>query len=173
MSVMLPAIIDVEASGFGSGSYPIEVGWVEGGGRAHCMLIRPYSHWTHWDASAEHLHGITRDILWQHGVDGAEVCHALNNSLKEQVVYSDAWANDMSWLACLFEEANVTPLFRIESLLVLLSESEREQWNTVISQIRKQENLTRHRASADAKIIQKSFRTILEGRSGKERCAVR
>jgi len=47
------AILDVEASGFGAGSYPIEVGYVFGDGRSYCTLIRPVSSWTHWDAKAK------------------------------------------------------------------------------------------------------------------------
>jgi hypothetical protein len=34
-------VIDVEASGFGRGSYPIEVGFVLPDGEAVCTLVRP------------------------------------------------------------------------------------------------------------------------------------
>ncbi len=37
----LPTVIDVEASGFGAGSYPIEVGVAFPDGRSWCCLIRP------------------------------------------------------------------------------------------------------------------------------------
>ena len=35
----LPTILDIEASGFGPGSYPIEIGFVTGAGKAWCSLI--------------------------------------------------------------------------------------------------------------------------------------
>ena len=44
-----PYIIDVEASGFGNGSYPIEVGVVLNNGEKFCTLIVPAANWTHWD----------------------------------------------------------------------------------------------------------------------------
>jgi hypothetical protein len=37
----VPAILDVEASGFGRGSYPVEVGYVLEDGVSQCMLVRP------------------------------------------------------------------------------------------------------------------------------------
>ena len=53
----LPTILDIEASGFGPGSYPIEVGLVLPDGDAWCSLIRPEPGWLHWDPSAEQVHG--------------------------------------------------------------------------------------------------------------------
>ena len=53
-----PSIMDIEASGFGRSSYPIEVGYVLGDGSSFCTLIRPLPSWTHWDASAESVHHI-------------------------------------------------------------------------------------------------------------------
>ena len=43
---LAPAVLDVEASGFGRSSYPIEIGVVFPDGHAYCTLIRPESHWT-------------------------------------------------------------------------------------------------------------------------------
>ena len=44
-----PLIIDVEASGFGSKSYPIEIGVALNDGQRFCTLILPAPNWTHWD----------------------------------------------------------------------------------------------------------------------------
>ena len=57
---MLPCIIDLEASGFGRGSYPIEVGLCLGDSSSHCFLVRPEEDWQHWDPEAEKVHGISR-----------------------------------------------------------------------------------------------------------------
>ncbi|MFO1249856.1 MAG: hypothetical protein U1E77_01625 [Inhella sp.] len=39
--MQLPAFIDIEASGFGRGSYPIEVGFVDRDGQLFCTLVQP------------------------------------------------------------------------------------------------------------------------------------
>lgn len=39
--VMYPIIIDAEASGFGTDSYPIEVGVALGDASRHCYLVSP------------------------------------------------------------------------------------------------------------------------------------
>lgn len=158
--MQLPAVIDIEASGFGAGSYPIEAGWVEADGKAHCYLIKPFEHWIHWDEQAQSLHGITRALLNSKGKAPKEVCLKLNASLQGRVVYSDAWSHDMCWLGRLFEEAEVRQAFRMESILTLLNEEEKNHWSAMLDQVRKVETMTRHRASADARVIQKCFRAI-------------
>ena len=50
---MVPAFIDVEASGFGRHSYPIEVGVVLPDRESHCFIISPPTHWSYWDPEAE------------------------------------------------------------------------------------------------------------------------
>jgi len=47
-----PAVLDIEASGFGRDSYPVEIGYVLPDGQTWCTLIRPAPAWTHWDATA-------------------------------------------------------------------------------------------------------------------------
>ena len=63
----LPVIIDIEASGFGRGSYPIEIGYYTPEGSSYCTLICPEADWVHWDASAESVHGIQRELLLRKG----------------------------------------------------------------------------------------------------------
>ena len=65
--VMRPAILDIEASGFGDDGYPIEVGVVLPNGRKYCSLVTPEPEWIHWDEGAAKLHGITRTMLATHG----------------------------------------------------------------------------------------------------------
>ena len=61
--ISLPTVLDVEASGFGRNSYPIEVGFVLPDGHTFCTLIRPQAHWTHWDEQAAQTHHIPRKVL--------------------------------------------------------------------------------------------------------------
>ena len=73
-----PAVLDVEASGFGRHSYPVEVGYVLPDGSTFCTLIRPEPEWTHWDPEAERLHHITRELALLRGKPVAEVVRLLD-----------------------------------------------------------------------------------------------
>lgn len=151
------SFIDVEASGLGSGSYPIEVGVALEDGTTHCMLICPPSSWTHWDESAEQLHGISRESLLLSGRSPIDVAMMLNELLGERVIYSDAWGNDACWLARLFDEAGVTQRFRIDSIVSLMNCDQLGLWSYAKEQAERQLFLRRHRASNDARVLHKTF----------------
>ena len=152
----LPAIIDVEASGFGRGSYPIEIGVAMSNGDLHCFLIRPPADWQHWDRNAEQVHGISRAILEQHGRPVDDVAVALNALLWGQTVYSDAWGHDSSWIGKLFDAASSHPRFRILTLRELLSDAQVRCWQQARQQLTAIE-AQRHRASNDARLIQQTY----------------
>ncbi len=156
-ALKLPTVLDVEASGFGRNSYPIEVGFVLPDGHTFCTLIRPLEHWTHWDAQAALTHHIPRTLLQARGQSVAEVAHKLNVDLRGQTVYSDGWVNDYSWLGALYDAADMTPTFRLENLRVLLTEAEAEQWHRTKAEIGAERGAQRHRASADARLLQLTF----------------
>ncbi|MCK5398372.1 MAG: hypothetical protein KAJ33_08995, partial [Thermoplasmata archaeon] len=109
---MIPVILDIEASGFGKESYPIEIGFVLSDQTAHCHIIRPVAHWTFWDESAESLHGVSREILLQSGKPVEDIAQWLDDLLVGKTVYSDAWGHDVTWLGKLFDEAGVPLLFQ-------------------------------------------------------------
>ena len=152
-----PAILDIEASGFGRASYPIEVGYILGDGTSFCTLIRPAPTWTHWDASAESVHHITRATLERHGRPVAEVAALLNDRLKGQTLFCDGWGHDFPWLWALFEEAGSVPLFRLDSVRSLLSEDEAGRWQRTRDRISGEFSLARHRASVDAWLLQQTW----------------
>jgi hypothetical protein len=149
-----PAVLDVEASGFGRNSYPIEVGFALPSGQVFCMLIRPEPQWTHWDPQAERVHHITRTTLLQRGRPVPVVARLLNEHLRGLTVYSDGWANDYSWLGNLFEVADLSPSFRLENLRALLQEDEADHWHEVKQQAAGERGQQRHRASSDARLLQ-------------------
>lgn len=153
-ALLTPTILDVEASGFGRNSYPIEVGFVLPDGQAYCTLIRPETHWTHWDAQAEATHHISRSLILKRGLPVLEVARKINSQLAGQTVYSDGWANDYSWLGALFDAADMSPTFKLENLRALLDEQQADQWHTVKAQISSESGIQRHRASADARLLQ-------------------
>ena len=154
---MDPIIIDVEASGFGRGSYPIEVGVAMPDGRNYCTIIRPERDWTHWDKTAETLHGISREILVEHGRSPLEVARQLNVWLAGEVVYSDAWSHDSSWLAQLFERAGISQHFKLQALRELMTDQQLACWNEVKQEVIKELGYRRHRASQDALILHHTY----------------
>lgn len=152
-----PPIMDIEASGFGPGSYPIEIGFIDRGGKTWCSLIRPESDWRHWDDQAASMHGITRAQMAQHGRSVGEIAEALNSQLRGQIIYSDAWAHDYTWLNRIYESANRSPSFKLENLRALLDERQAAHWHEVKAQLQGLLGPQRHRASADARLLQQTF----------------
>jgi hypothetical protein len=154
MSLPLPCILDIEASGFGRRSYPIEVGYVLPDGRSRCTLIRPLPQWTHWDEQAEQLHGITRDALQAHGRPTDAVARMLNDDLAGLTVYCDGWAHDYTWLGALFDAAGQQPAFKLESVRMLLAESRLARLPELQREALQRMGVDRHRASNDARALQ-------------------
>jgi hypothetical protein len=153
-------VLDIEASGFGRHSYPIEVGYVMPDGRAACMLVRPMPDWTHWDAAAEKVHGIGRGTLLDHGQAVREVALALNRDLSGRTVYCDGWAHDYPWLAALFDAAELRAGFRLESVSALLDEARLGRLDAARQAALREMGLTRHRASNDARALQRALTRV-------------
>ena len=156
----IPAIIDLEASGFGRGSYPIEVGVALEDGTVHAMLITPANGWDHWDEKAEKIHGITREQLKKNGKPVREVAIFLNDLCGGQILYSDAWSFDSSWLGRLFDEAEIVQRFRLDTITRLLNEDELNRWSDVKDETGKVLGLELHRAANDVKLLRETFKTV-------------
>ena len=153
----VPAILDIEASGFGAGSYPIEIGFVLPDGAGFCTLIRPLPEWTHWDPAAERVHGITRLAAQCHGRAAPKVAQLLNEQLHGMTVYCDAWAHDYAWLHILFAATGEQPSFRLEHVISLIPQDEIERWPLAKQAAAEQLHLRRHRASNDARVLQRAL----------------
>ena len=157
-----PFIIDVEASGFGSTSYPIEVGVALSNGKRFCTLILPAPDWTHWDKEAEQIHHVSRDVLQSYGKPVTEVADQLNDMFEGKILYSDGWVVDKPWLTTLFHAAGREMKFHVSPLEMILNEQQMEIWHETKNEVINQVNLKRHRASNDAVIIQETFKQTLE-----------
>ncbi len=157
---LAPTVLDVEASGFGRNSYPIEIGFVLPNGHAYCTLIRPEASWTHWDAQAEATHHIPRSLILERGVPVLQVAHTINAQLAGQTVYSDGWANDFSWVGALFDAVDMSPSFKLDNLRALLDDQQADLWHTVKAQISSERGVQRHRASADARLLQLTLQRL-------------
>ena len=159
---MTPIIMDIEASGFGVGSYPIEVGVIFADGSNYAALIKPQQEWTHWDSAAARCHGLSRQQLQQYGRSAHEVAEQLNRRLNGKTLYSDAWSHDSSWLDLLFDAVQLPRRFRLESVRALLPESQLACWNANKKAVMQQLQLPRHRALADAQVLQQTIVRTLQ-----------
>lgn len=152
-----PNVLDFEASGFGSESYPIEVGYCLANGERFCKLIRPYPDWIHWDTQAEALHGIDRATLMAAGEDPVTVCQELNQRLGGLTLYSDGWVADKRWFDRLFYCAGVRPLVHLSPIENVQNECQHFIWDQVKGDLLQSTAFSRHRASSDAEFIQRVF----------------
>ena len=158
----LPTLLDIEASGFGRGSYPIEIGLARTDGSTCAFLIQPLEEWTHWDPKAELLHGISRARLQREGYPVIEVARWLNDELAEiGIAYSDSWGYDNTWMSLLFHHAGMLPRFRLEALRRLLDERQLELWSTAKEALITECDIQRHRAGEDARLLQLTYEHTL------------
>ncbi|WP_414476429.1 hypothetical protein [Microvirga sp. M2] len=101
--------LDIEASGLGSASFPIEIGWViddEAGPES--FLVRPHATWalaSGWSAASAEIHGITPALLETQGLSVEEACTRLNDLARGRLVVSDAHRHDDWWLGRLYAAA--------------------------------------------------------------------
>jgi hypothetical protein len=156
-----PIIIDVEASGFGGTSYPIEVGVALDDDTTYCSLIQPAPDWDHWDRDAEKVHRIGRDVLQAHGKPMEQVAASLNELLEGKTLYSDGWVVDKPWLTTLFHKAQMDMAFRVSPLEMILSPEQMERWHETKASVLAEVPEQRHRASFDAWVIQETYRRTL------------
>ncbi|MCU6434049.1 hypothetical protein LPB67_09750 [Undibacterium sp. Jales W-56] len=150
----VPIIIDFEASGFGKGSYPIEVGFSGRHGEGWCTLIRPEDDWNHWDLDAAKVHHIPREILVERGRSAIYVADQLNYFLSGYTVYTDGWTQDYVWMARLFDAAQKVPRFKLADLREIISNEQETRWHATKDRVQEELHVSRHRASSDARILQ-------------------
>ncbi len=118
------AYIDLEASGLGDRSWPIEIGWAINGGEPESFLIRRHEDWplAAWDPKAEELHGLSIEVLHEDGLDVVGACKRLNDALAGLTVYSDAPDWDGYWLYRLHTTARMRQTFKLAHFAELMPE---------------------------------------------------
>lgn len=157
-----PIILDIEASGFGKNSYPIEVGFIDESLNAWCSLIKPEEDWHHWDSGAANMHAITRESLLKHGKSAKLVAQALNDQLRDKIVYSDGWMHDFTWISLLFDSAKISQRFKLEDLRNVLTTKQEATWHATKNLVEQELKTIRHRASVDAKVLQLTWQRTRE-----------
>lgn len=149
------AFIDLEASGLGAASWPVEVGWGGVTGAPTAILIRPDASWNNaaWDPEAEKLHGLSRDRLAREGAAISVVCEALNAALSGRAVYSDAPDWDSFWLYRLFATARIRQGFKILAFADLVTPMMGAHAEALVGEAEARAP-RRHRAAADVAFLQ-------------------
>lgn len=144
-------VIDIEASGLGDDSYPIEIAW---GHRYDptvydSFLIRPPENWTHWDDYAEfNIHGLSRETLRREGISVADAVARLERHLGGKTVYSDYVPSDRPWVVKLYRQIGREPTFEFRSIQSLIRPDKIADYF-----LRYDSTPTRHRALADVRKI--------------------
>ena len=158
---MLPTFIDIEASGLGNTSFPIEVAWNDSEGAITNRLVKPVADWTSWDPEAERIHGITRDELDAGGISPAEMCALIRESLSGASAYSDAPELERFWLNRLFQAGE-----GVDCPILILGVSKVPQIRTICYERGLYDRLKKqavdevgivHRADADVSILMNVF----------------
>lgn len=130
------AVLDLEASALGAGSFPIEVGLalVRGTTRtiaAGAALIRPTEAWIRdgvWSDASAAVHGISLDLVVGHGQTVEQVCDWLNALLGTRtIVATDAPRYDQDWLDTLFAAAGRKQRFTLYNFERLTADFDPDQ----------------------------------------------
>ncbi|MBB4660027.1 hypothetical protein [Parvularcula dongshanensis] len=159
------AFIDVEATGLGPYSWPIEVGWAFHGHEPRSVLIRPAEAWSMqaWEKPAESLHRIDPSLLLTEGRAAREVALGLNAALGQSDVYSDAPDYDSFWLFRLYDAAGIRPNYRLRDLGELLGPLWQQAPRDLVRRAAAVAPRT-HRAADDVRHLQTMYEIALRER---------
>nr|WP_183982459.1 transcriptional regulator [Sphingomonas jinjuensis] len=103
----MKVFLDFEASSLSDHSFPVEVAWVFQDGRSESHLIRPAPDWTDWDAEAEAIHGLSRDMLATDGEPHEVVASRMVEALADHELFASAPSWDGKWLSALLRGAGL------------------------------------------------------------------
>lgn len=137
-NVGFPCFLDVEATGFGPHSYPIEIAWSDEAGEIHRCLIdpTPVPAWTDWSSDAEQVHGIDRERLQRNGWPPEYVATRLTEELGGKTIYTDAPDYDARWVGRLFDAIGQPLPFRFdhvdELLLTIMRNPDDAVWQAMV-----------------------------------------
>ncbi len=96
--------LDLEASSLSWNSYPIEIAWGNSLDNIENYLISPKNikEWTDWSGDSEGLHGISRAMLMEKGVEPSVICSKFQQASQGCEVYTNNPCWDAMWLHKLF-----------------------------------------------------------------------
>lgn len=151
-------VIDIEASGLSTESFPIEIAWLDEKGNQDSFLITPAENWLYWDDYAEEsIHKISRDELRLNGITHFQAANRLNDALTGKTVLSDVLRRDKFWLKQLYSEAQVPMAFTCKDIYSTLPLDDDESYDRILKESKEMERP--HRALADCINIMKVWKS--------------
>jgi len=146
--------LDIEASGLGPDSWPIEVGlaWiVDQAVQTWSSLIRPEPDWDPdaWSDQSAIIHNIPREDL-DAAPKAIDVAHEVMERIAARHVISDAPGFDRMWMQRIFEAIDIVPpaFMHIDKVVASACNGDRNTVRRVLAQL--DEEPRPHRAGADA-----------------------
>lgn len=102
-------IIDCEASGLDTNSYPIQIAWYNmANDDQDSFYIKPHEDWLYWDIKAENIHNIPRKTLYDVGLCVKEAAERILPILQtHDTIYCDSPYFDQFWVHRLIETYEV------------------------------------------------------------------
>jgi hypothetical protein len=156
--------LDIEASGLGSGTFPIEVAYASSIGDKSEYLIKPTIDWLNhgsWCSNAEHrIHKISRNMLIEEGVTVLDVANALNKALCGKLVLCNDLEYDGVWITHLFKAANIGVQFTLTDIRYLYEYWGEDKANAFKKAYESLVPKTCHRALPDAERFVQAFKLI-------------
>lgn len=161
-------VLDIEASGLGSGSYPIEIGITLDNGVEYQSLISPVAEWSHWDKRAEAIHGISYEDVMRYGRSVQDVCEDINRLCEGKTLISDCWVYDKPWYDRLFGAAGIAATARCSAIEFVLDEQQLAMYQHKKNLVARMMGLEQHRALNDALIIQHTLMALDHGAANED-----
>src|SRR5690554_174596 len=90
---------------------------------------------------------------------GSRGCRTAERVLSGQV-FCDAWTFDSFWLHRLYRAAGETPAFQLESISMLLDQTQVRHWSGVRQQVIAELGLPVHRVANDALILHHTWQKL-------------
>jgi DNA polymerase III epsilon subunit-like protein len=159
--------LDLEASGLGERTYPIEAAVVDCATlECRSWLIRPTPRWLSeglWSLEAAAMHGISIEELVSTGSPIGQVAAELVDCCRGKRVLCDGGEHDHRWLLTLFAGAGRNPPFHLDDFesfaLEVAQRSGYSELAMADSRLAQNTHPT-HRASADARTLAETLRRI-------------
>ena len=166
--IKIPPILDFEASGLSSESYPIQAAWKFNGVLKN-FYIKPSTaedNWDYWDYCAQDVHGIPREILSDIGKSCDFVAREMLIDLEGQDILSDAPLMEMDWATKLFNQTPYTLNFRFISFCDFIYKNNTRnlsdyEINDIHQLIKSTCGLKAHSAENDVLILEKILLEII------------
>lgn len=154
--MLLPPILDFEASSLSDTSYPISAGLVVAE-QVYYWIIKPEPDWIDWSLQSQAIHGLKRSFLEEHGVPVRQVYAEITEKLNgHEVIYSDAPAWEGLWL----QRLGAFNL-RIADIGELIGNDRREGFSNELAKTFANNKLIQHRADHDALAIALTIEKLL------------